>query len=153
MKKLIYFHGFGSSAASNTVKSLAEGLSDKYEVIAPDIPVDPSEALPFLKELCLSIQPDLIAGSSMGGMYCQQMFGFKRIIVNPAFFMSKYSHVLQVGTFPVLNSRKDGATHFTITPSSPPTMHTPVALRKRTYSFLMMASTRKAMIISRMTNR
>lgn len=116
MKKLIYFHGFGSSAASNTVKSLAEGLRGEYEVIAPDIPVDPREALPFLKELCLSIQPDLIAGSSMGGMYCQQMFGFKRIIVNPAFFMSKYSHVLQVGTFPFLNPRKDGATYFTITP-------------------------------------
>ena len=46
--KLIYFHGFGSSAASGTIRTLREMLPD-FEVIAPDIPVDPAEALPFLR--------------------------------------------------------------------------------------------------------
>ena len=112
--KLIYFHGFGSSAASRTIQTLKNKLED-FEVIAPDIPVDPAEALPFLKELCRREQPDVIAGTSMGGMYAQQMFGFNRICVNPAFFMSKKSQVLKVGTFEFLNPRQDGQTQFTIT--------------------------------------
>ena len=82
-KKLIYFHGFGSSAASGTIQTLREKLTD-FTVIAPDIPVDPAEALPFLRNLCQREQPDIIVGTSMGGMYAQQMFGFKRICVNPA---------------------------------------------------------------------
>ena len=49
--KIIYFHGFGSSHASGTVQTLRRELSDD-EIIAPDIPVDPVEALPYLKELC-----------------------------------------------------------------------------------------------------
>ena len=109
--KLIYFHGFGSSAASGTIRTLREKLPD-FEVIAPDIPVDPSEALPFLRELCEKEQP---VGTSMGGMYAQQMFGFNRICVNPAFFMSKTSKVLKVGTFEFFKPRLDGQKEFTIT--------------------------------------
>ena len=39
-KKLIYFHGFGSSAASGTAVAFRRPLRN-FEVIAPDIPVDP----------------------------------------------------------------------------------------------------------------
>ena len=112
--KLIYFHGFGSSAASGTIRTLREKLQD-FEVIAPDIPVDPAEALPFLRELCKKEQPNVVVGTSMGGMYAQQMFGFNRICVNPAFFMSKTSKVLKVGTFEFFKPRLDGQKEFTIT--------------------------------------
>ena len=112
--KLIYFHGFGSSAASGTIRTLREMLPD-FEVIAPDIPVDPAEALPFLRELCEKEQPNVVVGTSMGGMYAQQMFGFNRICVNPAFFMSKTSKVLKVGTFEFFKPRLDGQKEFTIT--------------------------------------
>jgi hypothetical protein len=112
--KLIYFHGFGSSAASGTIRTLRERLPD-FEVIAPDIPVDPAEALPFLRELCEQEQPNVVVGTSMGGMYAQQMFGFNRICVNPAFFMSKTSKVLKVGTFGFFKPRLDGQKEFTIT--------------------------------------
>ena len=113
--KLIYFHGFGSSAQSGTIRTLRRMLSD-FEVIAPDIPVDPADALPSLKQLCEDEQPDVVIGTSMGGMYAQQMFGFNRICVNPAFEMSIMSKVLKVGTFEYFNPRMDGETHFTITP-------------------------------------
>ena len=85
--KLIYFHGFGSSAASGTIRTLRERLPD-FEVIAPDIPVDPAEALPFLRELCEKEQPNVVVGTSMGGMYAQQMFGINDTQVNceKAFF-------------------------------------------------------------------
>ena len=85
--KIVYFHGFGSSHASGTVEILRRELPND-EVVAPDIPVDPVEALPYLKELCEQEQPDLIIGTSMGGMYAQQMRSFRRILVNPAFTMS-----------------------------------------------------------------
>lgn len=113
--KLIYFHGFGSSSQSGTIKTLRELLPD-FQIIAPDIPVDPAEALPFLKKLCNDEQPDVVLGTSMGGMYAQQMFGFKRICVNPAFEMSTKSKVLNVGTFEYFKPRLDGETQFTITP-------------------------------------
>lgn len=114
MRKLVYFHGFGSSGEGGTVKTLRELLSD-WAVLAPDIPVDPKEALPFLKELCQKVQPDVIIGTSMGGMYTQQMHGFKRICVNPAFDITQHKNILREGTFDFFNPRKDGETTFTIT--------------------------------------
>lgn len=113
-KKLIYLHGFGSSAASGTVVSLRALLPD-FDVVAPDIPVDPAEALPFLRGLCMNEVPDVVVGTSMGGMYAQQMRGYNRICVNPAFEMSTKSKVLTVGTHEYFKPRKDGATHFEIT--------------------------------------
>lgn len=112
--KLIYFHGFASSGASGTVELLRH-IFPSAEVIAPDIPVDPEEALPFLKELVEAEQPDVIIGTSMGGMYAQQMHGHLRICVNPAFRMSTMSKVLHTGVHKFLNGRKDSAKEFRIT--------------------------------------
>ena len=112
--KLIYFHGFSSSGASGTVQMLRKILPSA-EIIAPDIPVDPEEALPMLKNLVEVEQPDLIAGTSMGGMYVQQMHGHLRICVNPAFNMSSLSKVLHTGEHKWLNGRKDSAKTFKIT--------------------------------------
>ncbi|MCD8237590.1 MAG: hypothetical protein LUD00_13335 [Prevotellaceae bacterium] len=112
--KIIYFHGFGSSGASGTVDFLRK-LMPEAEVLAPDIPVDPVEALPFLKDFCEQEQPDVIVGTSMGGMYAQQMRGFKRICVNPAFNMSVQSKVLKTGVHKFYNGRKDHQKEFKIT--------------------------------------
>lgn len=114
MKKIVYFHGYGSSGASGTVDLLRRMLPE-YEVVAPDIPVDPEEALPYLRDFCARQMPDLIIGSSMGGMYAQQMFGFRKICVNPAFSMSQTSKVLKTGTHKFFNGRKDNQKEFTIT--------------------------------------
>lgn len=112
--KLIYFHGFASSGASGTVQLLRKMLPSA-EVIAPDIPVDPEEALPFLKDLVEAEQPDVIVGTSMGGMYAQQMHGHLRVCVNPAFRMSTMSKVLHTGEHKWLNGRKDSAKTFRVT--------------------------------------
>lgn len=112
--KLVYFHGFGSSGASGTVDILRKCFPEA-EVVAPDIPVDPVEALPYLKELCEKEQPDIIIGTSMGGMYAQQMRGFVRICVNPAFNMSTMSKVLKTGVHKFYNGRKDNQKEFKIT--------------------------------------
>jgi len=112
--KIAYFHGFASSGATGTAQLLQAALPDDL-IVAPDIPMDPAEALPLLKSFCETEKPDLIIGTSMGAMYAQQMHGFKKICVNPAFNMSRMSKVLKPGTFKYLNGRKDNAKEFRIT--------------------------------------
>ena len=119
-KKLLYLHGFASSGSSGTVTLLRHEYwerrsSDKVVVMAPDIPVDPAEALPMLKDMVAKELPTLIVGTSMGAMYAQQLRGFERICVNPSFGMSKMYSRLSVGRHKWLNHRKDGSTTFQIT--------------------------------------
>ena len=85
---IIYLHGFGSSGQSGTVKHLRKKLPN-YNVLAPDIPVNPSEALPFLKKFCEENCPNLIIGTSMGAMYAMQMYNYMSLCVNPALRMSE----------------------------------------------------------------
>lgn len=119
-KKLLYLHGFASSGASGTVDLLRHEYwerrkTDKVVVLAPDIPVDPAEALPMLKALVAQEQPSLIVGTSMGGMYAQQLRGFERICINPSFCMSRLYSRVSVGRHKWLNPRRDGALTFQIT--------------------------------------
>lgn len=70
-KVIVYLHGFGSSGQSGTVKHLRK-IFPMYDVFAPDIPVNPAEALPFLKDFCEECKPDVIIGTSMGAiMLCK----------------------------------------------------------------------------------
>ena len=112
--KIVYLHGFGSSGTSGTVQLLRQ-LLPEVEIVAPDIPVDPVEALPYLKSYCEEEKPDLIIGTSMGGMYAQQLRDYKRICVNPAFNMSTMSKVLKTGEHKFFNRRRDNQKTFKIT--------------------------------------
>lgn len=112
--KIVYFHGFGSSGASGTVEILRNLLPDD-EVVAPDIPIDPLEALPYLKQYCEEQQPDIVLGTSMGGMYAHQIHGYKRICVNPALNMSTASGVMKTGVHKFFNRRKDNQKEFKVT--------------------------------------
>ena len=113
-KTVVYLHGYGSSSLTNTAIFLAKKMPE-YNVIAPDIPVDPQEALPFLKDYCATHHADLVIGTSMGGMYAMQMSNYPRICVNPALHMSQLTDVLMVGTFERFQPTADGQTHYTIT--------------------------------------
>ena len=116
-REILYLHGFASSGASGTVEILRKeflGVSerDRVKVVAPDIPVDPAEALPFLRALVEKDQPALIVGVSMGAMYAQQFHGFERICVNPCFALSKKYDILFVGKHKWYSERRDGAREF-----------------------------------------
>ena len=113
---ILYLHGFGSSGQSNTVDYLRKSLPSYYRITAPDIPVDPVEALPFLRELCEENHFDIIIGTSMGAMYAQQLpSSLFRICVNPALHLSPLTDILKVGTFDFFQPRRDGKNQFTIT--------------------------------------
>lgn len=112
-KKLLYVHGFASSGSSGTVMTLRRHL-DEWRVIAPDLPVDPFEALDLLRSVVAEEKPDVVMGTSMGGMYVQQLWGVSRIIVNPSFEMSRSLLFGKMGRNKYMSKRKDGATEFRI---------------------------------------
>ena len=51
--KIMYIHGFGSSAESGTVKRLRELLPDAV-VVADDVPLQPQDAIAMLHEMATS---------------------------------------------------------------------------------------------------
>ena len=111
--KLLYVHGFASSGSSGTVMTLRRHL-DSWRVIAPDLPVDPFDALELLRNIVEKEQPDVVVGTSMGGMYTQQLWGVPRIIVNPSFEMSRSLLFGKMGRNKYMSKRQDGATEFRV---------------------------------------
>ena len=111
-KTLLYCHGFGSSGQSGTVTRLRT-VMPQAKVIAPDLPVDPHEAIALLHSICEQEKPDLIIGTSMGGMYAEQLRGFDRICVNPALEIADTmkAHGM-TGTQQFQNPRQDGIQEF-----------------------------------------
>ena len=115
--KTSFVSALASSVADLRSSSSLQGIAKASFVSALGLSsVDHAEALPFLRGLCMNEVPDVVVGTSMGGMYAQQMRGYNRICVNPAFEMSKKSKMLTVGTHEYFKPRKDGTTHFEITP-------------------------------------
>lgn len=114
-KKILYVHGFGSSGQSGTVTRIREVLPNAT-VIAPDLPVIPEEAITLLRQVCDAEKPNLIIGTSMGGMYTEMLTGYDRILVNPALQMgdTMKEHGM-IGAQHFSNPRQDGVQDFIVT--------------------------------------
>lgn len=114
-KKILYVHGFASAGSTHTAQFLRE-LMPKATVLSPDLPVHPEEAMALLRDLVASECPALIIGTSMGGMYTEQLYGYDRIVVNPAFKMgdTMLDHGM-VGKQTFQNPRQDGVQEFIVT--------------------------------------
>jgi len=111
-KTVLYCHGFASSGQSGTVVRLREVMPQAH-IVAPDLPVHPEEAVRLLRDICQQEQPDLIIGTSMGGMYAEQLYGFDRICVNPAMEMGETMRAHgMTGTQQFQNPRLDGVQEF-----------------------------------------
>lgn len=114
-KKIMYVHGFASSAQSGTV-ALLRRLMPQAEVVAEDLPLCPADAIALLHRLCDELRPDLIIGSSAGGMYAEMLYGYDRILVNPAFQMGDTMLKRNMlGKMTYQNPRKDGVQDFMVT--------------------------------------
>ena len=111
--KVLFIHGLASSGAYKMASSLRILLKGS-EVIAPDVPIDPSEALELLKGICASESPDLIVGLSLGGFWAQKLRGFRKILVNPDFHVSRLLRS-KIGIMEYLSPRRDGALSFRVT--------------------------------------
>ena len=140
-KKIMYVHGFGSSGQSGTVTRIREVLPNAT-VIAPDLPIRPEEAMALLHEVCEREQPNLIVGTSMGGMYTEMLYGYDRILVNPALQMgdTMKEHGM-IGAQRFSNPRQDGVQDFIVTikmmPFFTPFSQSPKARGERTLKILL----------------
>lgn len=113
-KKILYVHGFGSSGATGSAKGIRI-LLPKAMVISPDLPIHPNKAMELLHRICEIEKPDMIIGSSMGGMYTEMLYGFDRLLVNPAFQIADtMAEHNMMGRVTFSNPRQDGATDFLV---------------------------------------
>ena len=65
-KKILYVHGFGSSGATGSAKSLRI-LLPKATVISPDLPIRPAEAMELLHSICEDRYAALFIKYNMNG--------------------------------------------------------------------------------------
>ena len=111
--KILYIHGLSSSGSSGTADRLRRYLPNDV-VIAPDLPIEPLEALTMLQELVIQEKIDLVIGTSMGGMFAQKLRGYNKILVNPSFHVSR-SMRNKIGVNEFFSPRANGDTHYEIT--------------------------------------
>ena len=83
----IYIHGFSSSGNATKGRILKEFLQGKKQVLTPDIPDEPFEAIKKLENLInVSNQPVTLWGSSLGGFYAlyfTAILNLKAVLINP----------------------------------------------------------------------
>lgn len=90
--KILFLHGFTSSGQCEIAQTLRTELEGMAEVIAPDLPLYPEEAITLVGKLCQEHRPQIIVGSSCGAFYAQMYVCSMRkiILVNPFFRMSEF---------------------------------------------------------------
>ncbi len=111
--KILFIHGLASSGAykmASTLRILIKGS----EVISPDVPIEPDEALDLLEGICRDEDPDLVVGLSLGGFWAQKLRGRRKILINPDFHISALLESM-IGEVKYLSPRADGADYFSIT--------------------------------------
>lgn len=111
--KILFIHGLASSGAykmASTLRILIKGC----EVISPDVPIEPDEALDLLEGICRNENPDLVVGLSLGGFWAQKLRGRRKILINPDFHISALLESM-IGEVKYLSPRADGAEYFSIT--------------------------------------
>lgn len=112
-QRILFVHGLASSGRYKMADQLRILLKEA-EVLSPDVPFDPDEAIPFLRNLCDGFQPDLLVGHSLGGFLTQKLRGWRKALVNAPFYCSDYLRSMK-GEMQWLSPRADGAKSFLIT--------------------------------------
>ncbi len=86
MPSLLYLHGFASCGRGQKSTALAEYFG-KENLLAPDLPYAPDEAIAYLEDLLASRHFDLLVGSSLGGFYAAwlaEKYAHKAVLLNPS---------------------------------------------------------------------
>ena len=89
---ILYLHGFRSSPTSMKARQLAQAMQQAgrgAELVCPQLPASPAEAIALALQLCANWQPDetTIIGSSLGGFYATYLaerLSCRAVLLNPA---------------------------------------------------------------------
>ena len=63
MKKILFLHGFYASGQCVPAVALREAFAGRADVLTPDLPMHPQDALRFIRELIDREKPDLLVGN------------------------------------------------------------------------------------------
>jgi hypothetical protein len=116
MKKILFLHGFYASGQCVPAVALREAFAGRVEVLTPDLPMHPKEAVRFIRALIDREQPDLLIGNSCGAFYAQMVApvaGIPALLGNPHFRMTEFLKQ-RIGEHQYKSPRKDGNQHFVI---------------------------------------
>lgn len=114
--KILFLHGFFASGQCIPAIALRETLKDKAEVLTPDLPIHPEEALRFIRELCEKEKPDILVGNSCGSFYAQMVasaLDIPALLGNPHFRMTEFLKP-RIGVHQYKSPRKNGVQNFII---------------------------------------
>ena len=116
MKKILFLHGFFASGQCVPAVALREAFRGKAEVLTPDLPMHPGEAVRFIRELCQKEQPDVLVGNSCGSFYAQMIapaLGIPALLGNPHFQMTEFLKP-RMGAHQYKSPRRNGIQDFII---------------------------------------
>ena len=116
MKKILFLHGFYASGQCVPAMALREAFVGRAEVITPDLPMHPKEAVLFIRELIDREQPDLLIGNSCGAFYAQMVapvVGIPALLGNPHFRMTEFLRQ-RIGEHQYKSPRTNGNQNFVI---------------------------------------
>ena len=116
MKKILFLHGFYASGQCVPAIALREAFAGRANVLTPDLPMHPQDALRFIRELTDREKPNLLIGNSCGAFYAQMIapvVGIPALLGNPHFRMSEFLKQ-RIGQHEYKSPRKDGNQSFVI---------------------------------------
>ena len=110
MKKILFLHGFYASGQCVPALALRHSFEGRSEVLTPDLPMHPKEAIEFVRGLIECEKPDLLVGNSCGSFYAQMLAsttGIPALLGNPHFQMTEFLRQ-RIGDHQYKSPRKDG---------------------------------------------
>ena len=116
MKKILFLHGFFASGQCVPALALRDAFAEKVQVLTPDLPLHPREAMNFIKNICEREKPDLIVGNSCGSFYAQMLasiVGVPALLGNPHFQMTEFLKQ-RIGEHEYKSPRNNGNQKFVI---------------------------------------
>ena len=116
MRKIVFLHGFYASGQCVPAVALREAFEGSAEVLTPDLPLHPQEAVPFIRQLCDKEHPDVLVGNSCGSFYAQMIaptIGVPALLGNPHFKMTEFLKP-RIGRQQYKSPRKNGRQDFII---------------------------------------
>lgn len=116
MNKILFLHGFYASGQCVPALALRESFEGRAEVLTPDLPMHPKDAICMIRELVAREKPDLLVGNSCGSFYAQMLapiVGLPALLGNPHFRMTDFLKQ-RIGEHEYKSPRKDGHQGFVI---------------------------------------
>lgn len=116
MTKILFLHGFYASGQCVPAEALRKAFEGKAEVLTPDLPMHPKEAISYILDLIDKEKPDMLVGNSCGSFYAQMIapiVGLPALLGNPHFKMTEFL-ISRIGAHQYKSPRKNGKQDFII---------------------------------------